>query len=216
MKPNSKKLSLYLLSALLLLAASHVFNRGNWFHPSLEKQASRFQNNLQEKETLLEKKLGELVNQTQHSNDYNSFTGLKFGELFPEEGMLFLIYEEEKLKFWSDNSVPAIDELTSRRNYEEPLQKLSNGWYLSKTQKAGNKTYIGLLLIKNEYPFENNYLQNGFNKCLNIDDELLIHAEPAAETLEIKTTAGAYLLSVAKGKEAPHIDTHQLISIALF
>ncbi|MGE3824372.1 MAG: ATP-binding protein, partial [Bacteroidia bacterium] len=69
---------------------------------------------------------------------------------------------------------------------------------------------------KNEYPYENKYQQNGFKKCQNIDDELLIHAEPAAETLEIKTTAGAYLLSVAKGKEAPHIDTHQLISIALF
>jgi two-component system nitrogen regulation sensor histidine kinase NtrY len=214
--PNSKKLSLYLLSALLLLAASHVFNTGNWFHPSLEKQANRFQNNLSAKETLLEKKLGELVNQTQHSNDYNNFTGLKFGELFPEEGMLFLIYEEGKLKFWSDNSVPAIDELTSRRNYEEPLQKLSNGWYLSKTQKAGNKTYIGLLLIKNEYPFENNYLQNCFNKCLDVEDGLIISPEQAPEAVEIKTNAGAYLLSLAKGEEAPHIDTHQLISIVLF
>lgn len=216
MKPNSKKLSFYLLSALLLLAASHIFNKGNWFHPSLEKQANRFQNNLFEKETLLEKNLFELVNQTQHSNDYNSFTGLKFGELFPEEGMLFLIYETGKLKFWSNNSVPAIDELTSRRNYEEPLQKLSNGWYLSKTHKAGNKTYIGLLLIKNEYPFENNYLQNTFNKYLAVEDELEISSEQTPETLEIKTKNGEYLFSVSKGKEAPHIDTHQLISIVLF
>ena len=221
MKPNSKKLGIYLLSALLLLAAAHVLNTGNRFHSSLEKQASRFQNNLLEKETLLEKKLGELVNQTQHSNDYNNFTGLKFGELFPEEGMLFLIYEEGKLKFWSDNAVPAIDELTARRNYEEPLQKLSNGWYLSKTQKAGNKTYIGLLLIKNEYPFENNYLQNNFNKCLNVDEELEISKEKAPEKVEIipiaiGKKADVYLFSVSKGEDVPHIDAHQLISIVLF
>ncbi|MCG3167472.1 MAG: Adaptive-response sensory-kinase SasA [Bacteroidia bacterium] len=204
------------MAALLLLAASHVFNTSDWFHPSLEKQANHFQKKLLEKETLLENTLAELVNQTQHSNEYNSFTGLKFGELFHEEGMLFLIYEEGKLKFWSDNSVPAIDELTSRRNYEEPLQKLSNGWYLSKNQKAGNKTYIGLLLIKNEYPFENNYLQNGFNKCLGVEDELEISPEQTPEALEIKTKEGVYLLSVTKGKEAPHVDTHQIISIVLF
>ncbi len=216
MKPNSKKLSIYLLSALLLLGASHVFNRGNWFHPSLEKQAARFQNKLLEKETLLEKNLDELINQTQHSNDYNSFTSLGFGNLFAEEGMLFLIYENNELKFWSNNSVSAINELTTRRNYEAPLQKLSNGWYLSKTQKAGNKTYVGLLLIKNEYPFENKYLQNSFNKCLDFGDELEITPELSKEPLEIKNKSGTYLLSVEKGKELPHIDVHQVISILLF
>ncbi len=216
MKPNFKKISLFLLSAFFLIVASQLLNSGKWFHPSLEKQASRFQKSLLEKETLLEKKLAELVNQTQSSNDYNSFTGLKLGELFPEEGMLFLIYEDGKLKFWSDNSVMAIDELTSRRNYEEPLQKLSNGWYISKTQKAGNKAFIGLLLIKNEYPFENNYLQNSFNKCLDVEDELEISTEQTTETVEIKNKAGAYLLSIAKGKVVLHIYTHQIISIVLF
>lgn len=205
-----------MLSALLLLAASHVFNRGNWFHPSLKKQASRFQNNLQKKETLLEKKLGELVNQTQHSNDYNSFTSLGFGNLFAKEGMLFLVYENNELKFWSNNSIDAISELTTRRNYEASLQKLSNGWYLSKTQKAGNKTYIGMLLIKNEYSFENKYLQNSFNNCLDVEDELEITPELTKEPLEIKTKNGTYLLSVEKGKDLSHIDVHQVISILLF
>jgi signal transduction histidine kinase len=215
-KPNTKKLLIYLLSALLLLTASHLFNKSSWFHPSLEKQVAHFQNKLQEKETLLDNKLDELVNQTQHSTNYNNFTSLGFGDLFAEEGMLFLTYENDELKFWSNNSVAAIDKLTTRRNYEAPLQKLANGWYLSKTQKAGNKTYIGLLLIKNEYPFENNYLQNSFNKCLDVEDELQITPELTKEPLEIKTKNGIYLLSVDEGKEAPHIDTHQLISIVLF
>lgn len=215
-KLGTKKLLIYLLSALLLLTASQLFNKGSWFHPSLEKQAAQFQNKLLEKETLLDKKLDELVKQTQHSNDYNSFTSLGFGDLFAEEGMLFLTYENDELKFWSNNSIAAIDKLTTRRNYETPLQKLSNGWYLSKTQKAGNKTYIGLLLIKNEYPFENNYLKNEFNKCLDVEDELEITPELTKEPLEIKTKNGTYLLSVDKGKEVSHIDVHQVTSIILF
>lgn len=221
MKPISKKLILYFLSALVLALASHVFSKGKWFHPSLQKQAEQFQSKLNDKEILLEKKLAELVKQTQHSNEYSSFTGLEFGQLFSKEGMLFLIYEEDELKFWSDNSVPAIDELTPRRNYENPLQKLSNGWYLSRTVQARNKTYIGLLLIKNEYLFENNYLKNKFNKCLDADDGLEISLEKGKGENEIipitiETINGSYLFSLTQLNEQPHIDIHQVISILFF
>ena len=216
MKPTTKKLILYFLSALVLILASHLFNTAEWFHPSLQKQAAQLEKKIQEKGIVLEKKLNDLITQTQHSNEYNSFTGLGFGELFPEEGLLFFAYEEDELKFWSDNSVPAIDELTPRRNYEAPLQKLSNGWYLSKTQQAGNKTYVGLLLIKNEYPFENSYLQNNFNKCLDVEEGLEITLEQTKENPKVKNKNGVYLFSLAQLTEAPHIDLHQLISIILF
>ncbi len=220
MKQASKKLILYFLSALALVLASYLFNNAELFHPSLQKKAEEFQNKLVEKEALLEKKLTEFISETQHSNEYYNFTGLGFGELFHKEGMLFLIYEDDELKFWSDNSVPVIDELTPRRNYEEPLQKLSNGWYFSKTKQTGNKTYIALLLIKNEYPFENKYLQNDFNKSLDLEG-LDISLEQAKENPEIipitiGTKEDIYLFSLTQQNEYAHIDFHQIISIVLF
>ena len=101
MKPHTKKILLFLLSALALLVASQLFNNVALFHSSLQKQAEQFQIKLNEKETLLENKSDEFVKQTQHSNDYNNFTALGLNELYANEGILFLIYENDKLKFLS-------------------------------------------------------------------------------------------------------------------
>lgn len=200
----------------MLILASHFFNTNKWGQPSLQKEASRIQQVLNEKETLLETKVNELSKATKNEIPTDEFSNLHSLNLFQKQGIILLIYENEELKFWSDNSVPIINKITPRRNYELPLQKLSNGWYLSKTLKDENRTIVGLLLLKNEYPFENKYLTNNFNSCFNVSKGIEISLEKTKKDTEIFTGEGTYLFSLVQKDNSSVLHIHDDFSIVLF
>lgn len=211
MKPESKKLILLFLSAIVLALISHLFTDNTWFHLSTEKQAKKLQNQLREKETLLEKKLIEFEKSTTEKGFQTGFENL-----FEEEGITLLAYENNKLKFWSNNSVPVFNELTPRRSFESQFEHFGNGWYLYKKIEKQGKTYIGLLLVKNKYPFENKYLKNDFNKCLNIDHGFDITIQKSTKNPEIRSKEDSYLFSLKKSESHASSDIHQILSALLF
>ncbi|MGM0550348.1 MAG: ATP-binding protein [Bacteroidota bacterium] len=89
---------------------------------------------------------------------------------FEEYGDAYFLYEEDSLVFWSTNRVP-IDSL--REASEGLIVQLSNGYYHVQQQAVNDSLKVfGILLIKNEFPFNNAFIVDGFSSCFSMDNRV--------------------------------------------
>jgi len=86
-----------------------------------------------------------------------------YESLFEREGLVFLIFENDSLCFWTDNTI-AVDNFLSRNNLNSKIVKLPNGWFKVVKLSAGKKELFGLVLLKREYAYQNKYLVNEFQR----------------------------------------------------
>ena len=88
--------------------------------------------------------------------------------------MTFFIYQEDSLVYWSNNAVPfylsAFPDLTST----PAIIRLANGWFELFIFRKGIFTVAGLCLVKQEYPFLNQYLRNKYTGMIQIPEEVKI------------------------------------------
>jgi len=79
-----------------------------------------------------------------------------------KNGFAVQYYLNDSLVYWSDNSISElkISQLASKVS----VQKLPNGWYEILTSQKGNETAVCIILLKYEYSFENEYLENEFQE----------------------------------------------------
>jgi signal transduction histidine kinase len=154
-----------LFAALLFLAAFFIHR------PFMDGNAStvaNFEKKLHQKEMKLNDEMRLLAGRVVKQN-YNQLFAQKpfyYNNLFQKEGIVMLIYENDTLKFWSDNSV-AVENWRKEVCLDTKLVKLHNGWFevmKPEANGASSKTIVGLILIKSEYPYQNKYLVNEFQK----------------------------------------------------
>lgn len=128
----------------------------------------------------------------------------RYNSLFRDKGFVLLIYQGDTLKFWSDNSV-AVENYMKEVCLDDRMAKLKNGWFevMRKTDNAG-RTYIGMLLIKNEYSYQNQYLVNNFQKDFQLPPETgLVIGNPSSAN-SVHSGDNNYLFSfVFKSSGAP-------------
>ena len=70
------------------------------------------------------------------------------------DGYELLIYQNDSLKFWSDNII-SVSNLFSESVLSRDVVFLENGWFYTKWRSIDNIVIVGLALIKREYSFEN-------------------------------------------------------------
>ncbi len=154
------------------------------------------------KETLREKE------QTLH-NMFDRFS-MEFTEAYPdslleveseelkrlaEEQDLFVFYfEDGMLNYWSDHSVPLGSRLTSR--LMSPVIETRNATYVAVHQPVENGMLLGLILIRTEYPYENDYLKNAYQKDFEFKPEVELIREPEQGLSDIYNQQEEYLFSV--------------------
>ena len=86
------------------------------------------------------------------------------GSLFRERGIVYLVYENDSLVFWSDYS-PAVENYRKEVCLDNSIARLRNGWYevIEHPQSNKNKRhFIALILLKRDFGYQNKYLQSGF------------------------------------------------------
>ncbi len=112
-----------------------------------------------------------------------------------ENNITLLEFLDEKLIFWSDNGfdVPyyLIDTL-----YTRPLIFLQNGWFLTKTIKAGNEMVVGLLRIRTEHGFTNDIIRNGFGKEFRLSENAGFSTDKNASEYHITDKHGNFLFTL--------------------
>lgn len=115
---------------------------------------------------------------------------------YRDEGIVLLIYQGDTLKYWSDNSA-AVENYMSVVCLDQRMTRLRNGWFetIQKTDNTG-RTFVGLLLIKNEYPYQNQYLVNSFAKGFRLPPETEIEVGQPSSSSSVKGDDGTYLFSL--------------------
>ena len=157
-----------------------------------------FVSTLHGKEEHLQADLDSLYIQAQGKTYNEIFLGASHAAKHPyrDEGIVLLIYQGDTLKYWSDNSA-AVESYMSEVCLDQRMTRLRNGWFetIQKTDNAG-RTYVGLLLIKNEYPYENQYLVNTFSKGFRMPPETEIELGQPSSTNSVNAADGTYLFSL--------------------
>ena len=185
---------------------SHYYNAGtigavHSFEKELHKKEQRL-----EEEMLLLAKEAEIKSFDELFKQKPSY----YNSLLEKEGIALLIYENDTLKFWSDNSI-AVENWIKEVCLDTKMAKLRNGWFEvmhPHTNSATTKTIVGLVLIKNEFPYQNKYLTNEFQKDFALPIETKLILGDIQSDNAVKSKDGNYLFSLKFSTE----DTISLIS----
>lgn len=157
-----------------------------------------FQSTLHKRELRLEQELHalkQLVNNAPFDTVFRKRPEY-YNTLSHDEGLVLLVYENDTLKFWSDNSV-AVENYFKEVCLDERMARLKNGWFEVKRKAcADGRVCIGLLLIKYAYPYQNQYLQNRFHASFSLPEEADIITSTPDATNSITDNAGDYLFTL--------------------
>jgi signal transduction histidine kinase len=201
-----------LVAGIICLLISYLVSirGGNAGSPGLDS----FLNVLHEKEHHLQKDLDSLFARSQGKTYNEIFLQDRHSAEHPyyDEGIVLLIYQGDTLKYWSDNSA-AVENYMREVRLDQRMTRLRNGWFETKikTDNTG-RTFVGLLLIKNEYPYENQYLVNSFSDGFRMPPETEIELGTPSSTNSVHASDGSYLFSLVFKQEGnPRLSLVQII-----
>ncbi len=124
----------------------------------------------------------------------------KLAEKYKQDGILFLIFENERLRFWSHNALPL-------QKHSPPgvccgAAQKQNGWYYYKVTKAENKEFIAYYHLKNHFKYQNKFLVNVFQKNLPELSEMFFISDRPTEGHKILDSEGSFMFSLILRSEA--------------
>lgn len=207
-KHSLRKLSLpyYLLLLILLLFVSNGLDYFAGSGKAREWQMHRIQRIFLHKEKNLKEKVNRVA---------EMFSAASEKCVIPEEGLnllrnvrqkdvTILVYRNDSLCYWSDNSSDYPVAIKAD-TLNHPLLKLGNAYYASVLQKKEPYTVMGLILIKHLYPYENKYLRNTFNADFHLPSSVGVAKAPLDElySFPLKNEIGTNVLYFC-------FDTYQL------
>ena len=166
---NFTFLALILSIAFFLL--SYMFS----LYDKTNKNNSYVTESLNLKLKILESKsdtyVREIINDHKNEREINYFKKESLIEHSEKEGITIFIYNKDSLIFWNSNSVE-IPLPTVKSIAQNKFLHLGNGWYECRKKTFGNNSVVVLILIKNQYDYQNEYLSNSFNRFFNISDNI--------------------------------------------
>ena len=181
-----------------VIAAIFIYTSSSYFSTN-ETDYTHFKNSLLEKENSAEQQLEKLIALNTSNNQFSY--SKKLEQLTKNKGISLFIIEQEKLVFWTNrtiNFLPTLKEF----NATNGIVKLKNGWYHYLLKKSNNKTYLALILIKNDYQITNKYLKNSFHDSFKINNKITIDTDSTNKPATIiRSKSGNYLFSLLKSQE---------------
>lgn len=190
-------------SAIILFALVYIFN---------EKQSNKyikrvFEKELQEKSEKLDLISDGIINSFKNKQLIISEDWID--QLNSINGMIYL-FENDSLVYWSSNLINPVD-ITIQD--EQPVVKLSNGWYKISQKNDRNIKLIKALLIKNEYAYHNEYLIPNFVSDATLNENFRISFEQTG--LSINDNNENYLFSIIR-EEQKEIKSKQALILFIF
>ena len=112
------------------------------------------------------------------------------------ENVNLYISKNDTLVFWANNNLN-VSEIQFKENSNHAVIKAPNGWYLAYQQKRGSYLFRFIYLIKHEFSYKNQYLQNNFNDELEfLQNAILINTKLNYNYQDIYSINGQYLFSI--------------------
>ncbi len=187
----------FLIAFCCFFIAAFVQYKSSWLRNSDEKIIESFQQTLWAKE----KKLQAIVSDLSARSEKKNYLQLLnehidyYHNLLEEEGFALLIYEDDSLQFWSDNSIP-VENFLKQICLDQPVEKLNNGWFQIIKKTNEHKTTLGLMLIKKEYPIHNSFLVDEFQKDFSLAPQIQLQNGSMQDPNRIISASGEYLFTL--------------------
>lgn len=161
------RLSGYWLVIVLLLAA--LFFTASWQQGQRhderlwsKDQALKVQEVYHEKQKKLDNILNQIQTELQQKGGINQIRFADYLDEIHQEGIEIYGYSNDSLVFWTDNLI-SIPELFDTAYLSTPFLFTGNTWAGIEVRNHGvSERILGVIPVKNEYPYENEYLQSGF------------------------------------------------------
>ena len=180
----------FLMSLALQYASFSSYN------PYIEK--TLFENQLHNRIAVMQQSLSTILGEKYsglYGSENSNFALLeRFSDKSEGRFGYALIGDNGKPKAWSKNSSALFTtdkELISRR-----VQFLGNGWYYLLSASFGQETIWGVFCIKQEYSYQNSYLESEFAEGFRLAPSSEITLEKRASSMPIKDVQGEYLFSI--------------------
>ncbi len=194
--PLLKKRPLLYWSIMFLLVLVGTFYVQNYYQPHKlwKSQLASFEEELaQETVTIKEDLISTPWLGVAENDSINQAWVHEWRNRFEESGAAYFLYENDSVVFWSTNRIP-IDSLLYKN--ESPVIKLSNGFYHMQTHRLNDSLKaIGLLLIKNEFSFHNDFIVDEFSSCFSMSRGVAVLLDQD-EDYAVYSDDGQYLLSL--------------------
>lgn len=121
-------------------------------------------------------------------------------KLANSKGISFVVYENNKLLYWSNNSI-IINPFYPASAFKGNIVHSPNSWHIVKTKEFGERVIIGLIKVKTDYAFENAFLKNKFHKSFGAGLRAKITDEKI-EGAEVFGKDGSFLFSLEESPVA--------------
>ena len=187
-KGLKKSFAILLLFALLSFFVLWFFSDRYSKRTDDNYTAQQLQTNLIEKTESLKQLFLKIELEAKESN-------LSFENLMSkkeESGCEFFFIKEDSIKYWTTNLI-SIEDL---KIDSKSIVKLNNGWFKSLASEKDNYTIIGLIPIKSEYQYNNEFLPELFNYEFNVNSNYSINLSQREHNIWDKN--GEFLFSIQR------------------
>jgi hypothetical protein len=198
----------FLFAALTLLGSLIVFSI--YFNPSHQKQIAKLQHQLIKKQEQLSVSLDQMESLIIEHDTLESIWDKT--RPFRRKGFVYAVFKNDSLVFWTSNSVPLKSIEASKDSTGVSL--FDNGWYFHDVREKEHIRIYGTFLIKNEYPYQNESLNNFFNA--DYDFPFTATISNLSDKHDILGKSGEFLFSISNLEVIPQPLGLQFIVYLLF
>ncbi|MFC2096388.1 hypothetical protein ACFLQ3_01660 [Bacteroidota bacterium] len=186
----------FIIGLFLFLSLAFLFERNIRFTPNENDEFKQAQTIIKSKTQKVDQILNELETKLDSISLLELMNNQNFipSDLNETEGIVFLGYSGDSLIFWSDNSIPVENYQVNNQLYND-LSKLKNGWYVVRHNYIDDYELFGLILLKNEYTYQNEFIKSDFFNEYEINVPVSIVLDDTKGYL-INDYQGNYLFSL--------------------
>jgi len=207
------KIFWFLISGILLLIYSVFFIQSFNEESILTKSVEKVQKNLLIQEELLKKQTDEFCKNMPVQNISTYYTAHTTPKNLNSSENSFYVYNKDHiLEYWSSNLFP-IPSTYDSTLVKSPMVSLINGLYLCQVRKKNGNTIVGLSLVKHNFTYENEYLENSFSPSYDVDASIQLSFEKS--NYSIFDTQKRFLFSLFIDEDRINLDYAVILSIIM-
>ena len=182
---------------VIFLAGGYVIESYPGILNNPDRAIHKFQNSLDRKE----RKLSTLLERIGEATDDGIrpvalFDDLEINQFLEKNGFALLLYQDDSLKAWTEKNI-RIPDLYSESKFQQPIVFLGNAWYRTMHHQVSEHVWItGLILIKYQYVYQNQFIQNHFQRQFALPSCVVVSQKPVENGLVIQNREGEFLFSL--------------------
>ncbi|HAN00842.1 MAG TPA: hypothetical protein DCQ26_19790 [Marinilabiliales bacterium] len=186
---------IYLVLAVFLVAIMLFIGRpgASWYGKKTD--LAEFEHQLSDKEWLIDGYLDSIMQKARNRNftEWISKNGQLLDDLNKQQGFVFYLFIADQMIYWSNNSIPIPGDSLWR---QQPFYKFGNCYAEVRIRESETIQIAGLIQIKTNYPFENEFLKNGFHPSFHIGSSLSLSKDESIGYQPIFNKEGTYLFGL--------------------